>query len=138
MIFLDPHTTQSSGSVNNKSNDQERKIDNSYHCQFASRLHILQMDPSVAVVMALINFYHSIHFCYCILVTHLFFVQCFLCRNEEEFNSLCSLLKDNLLSTGKQPLFEICEERTDHWRTVHPRELKAESSNSKSLPFNGE
>ncbi len=50
VIFLDPHTTQSSGTVNEKKTEQERKIDGTYHCQYASRLHILQMDPSVAVV----------------------------------------------------------------------------------------
>lgn len=73
------------------------------------------------------------------LLLFLFFLQCFLCRFESEFDSLCDLLKDNLLSTGKQPLFEICGEKTDHWRrNFHPGELKAESSSSKSLPFNGE
>ncbi|XKL61028.1 hypothetical protein PGB90_008085 [Kerria lacca] len=109
VIFLDPHTTQVSGTVNNKETEQERKIDNSYHCQYASRLHILQMDPSVAV--------------------------CFLCREESEFDSLCELIKEKLLSTGKQPLFEICEERSDQWQMTHSHELKSESSNS-SFSFN--
>lgn len=52
VIFLDPHTTQPFGTVQNKLKEQERKIDCTYHCQNASRLPILQMDPSVAVVSA--------------------------------------------------------------------------------------
>lgn len=107
VIFLDPHTTQPSGHVGFKKTEQERKLDRTYHCEFASRLHILQMDPSVAV--------------------------CFLCRSEKEFDSLCQLIKENLVGAGKQPLFEICEERGDFWRIARPRELKAENSNSNSL-----
>lgn len=50
VIFLDPHTTQQIGFINNKDEEHEKKTDCSYHCQQASRLHILNMDPSVAVV----------------------------------------------------------------------------------------
>ncbi|XP_065207751.1 cysteine protease ATG4B [Planococcus citri] len=91
VIFLDPHTTQPFGSVQYKQKEQERKTDCTYHCQNASRLPLVQMDPSVAA--------------------------CFLCRVESEFDSLCELIKENLLSTTNQPLIEICEER-DHWRTT--------------------
>jgi hypothetical protein len=53
VIFLDPHTTQSIGVVNGKEHQHEWKMDSSYHCSQASRLHIMQMDPSVAVVSRL-------------------------------------------------------------------------------------
>lgn len=52
VIFLDPHTTQSIGVVGGKEHEHEKKMDSSYHCSQASRLHIMQMDPSVAVVSA--------------------------------------------------------------------------------------
>jgi len=50
VIFLDPHTTQQACSVVGKDNETERLADLTYHCQYASRLHILQVDPSLAVV----------------------------------------------------------------------------------------
>lgn len=50
MIFLDPHTTQKAGSVDQKSDDNETEFDGTYHCKFASRIPILEMDPSVALV----------------------------------------------------------------------------------------
>ncbi|XP_039279999.1 cysteine protease ATG4B isoform X2 [Nilaparvata lugens] len=89
VIFLDPHTTQQIGSINNKDEDSEKKLDCSYHCQQASRLHILNMDPSVAVS--------------------------FFCRNETEFDQLCQQIRDHLVVPEKQPLFEICDNRQEKW-----------------------
>ncbi|RZF44322.1 hypothetical protein LSTR_LSTR006872 [Laodelphax striatellus] len=90
VIFLDPHTTQQIGSVNNKDEDGERKLDCSYHCQQASRLHMLNMDPSVAVS--------------------------FFCRNEADFDQLCQQIRDHpLLPSEKQPLFKICKSRKEKW-----------------------
>lgn len=60
VIFLDPHTTQSIGVVESKEQEHERKMDSSYHCQQANRLHILHMDPSVAVVSCIFYLlYHT-------------------------------------------------------------------------------
>lgn len=125
VIFLDPHTTQPSGNVQNKETEQERKLDSTYHCQFASRLHILQLDPSVALVRMKCK--------YCnipsrtLFERHLF-PQCFLCRSESEFDSLCELIKENLLSSGKQPLFEVCEERRIPWNTAHQFESRSDTN----------
>lgn len=50
MIYLDPHTTHKAGTVNNKNLEEEIDLDSTYHCKYASRMNILSMDPSVAVV----------------------------------------------------------------------------------------
>ncbi|KAI4488764.1 hypothetical protein M0802_011274 [Mischocyttarus mexicanus] len=44
VIYLDPHTTQRSASV-----DDERNVDLTYHCKSASRISITKIDPSVAL-----------------------------------------------------------------------------------------
>jgi cysteine protease ATG4 len=53
VVYLDPHTTQPAGLVEDKDQDHEKALDASYHCQYASRMHILHMDPSVAAVRKL-------------------------------------------------------------------------------------
>jgi cysteine protease ATG4 len=53
VIYLDPHTTQPAGFVEEKEQEHEKAFDASYHCQYASRMHILLMDPSVAAVRKL-------------------------------------------------------------------------------------
>lgn len=50
MIYLDPHTTQKSGSIEDKMNEEEIEMDTTYHCKSASRIPITSMDPSVALV----------------------------------------------------------------------------------------
>lgn len=50
VIYLDPHTTQRTGCVEGKENEEQVEMDSTYHCKRASRINILQMDPSVAVV----------------------------------------------------------------------------------------
>ncbi|KAK9510581.1 hypothetical protein O3M35_005328 [Rhynocoris fuscipes] len=86
VIFLDPHTTQSIR--DRKEPHGYDKMDSSYHCQQASRLHILHMDPSVAVG--------------------------FFCKTEADFDSLCKNIRDRIM-VEKQPLFELTEERPDMW-----------------------
>jgi hypothetical protein len=39
--------------VEEKEQEHEKAFDASYHCQYASRMHILHMDPSVAAVRKL-------------------------------------------------------------------------------------
>ncbi|KAK9870398.1 hypothetical protein WA026_007967 [Henosepilachna vigintioctopunctata] len=88
VIYLDPHTTQRAGSVNNKDIEEEIEQDLTYHCKYASRMNILNMDPSVAV--------------------------CFLCKTEAEFVDLCQLIRENLM-TERTPLFEISIEKPKEW-----------------------
>lgn len=91
VIFLDPHTTQPMGLVEDKEQEHEKALDASYHCQYASRMHVMHMDPSVAA--------------------------CFFCRTEDEFDLLCRLIQERL-QPEKQPLFELCSERPRHWSPV--------------------
>ncbi|XP_077285248.1 autophagy-related 4a isoform X2 [Arctopsyche grandis] len=88
ILYLDPHTTQKAGYIENKLTSDQRDIDATYHCKFASRIPILAMDPSVAV--------------------------CFLCHTKSEFDDLCLNLESGVMKEG-QPLFEMCEERPLHW-----------------------
>lgn len=88
VIYLDPHTTQKSGPIENKVTDDQKEMDASYHCKYASRIPILSMDPSVAV--------------------------CFLCRTVEDFEELCHTITESLMRES-QPLFELCELRPPHW-----------------------
>ncbi|XP_071450537.1 cysteine protease ATG4B isoform X2 [Hetaerina americana] len=93
VIFLDPHTTQPTASLPEEKSyiklDQVEATDNSYHCSFASRCHILGMDPSVAV--------------------------CFFCPTEKDFDSLCSQIQQQIVLPERQPLFELCSDRSCHW-----------------------
>ncbi|XP_039763761.1 cysteine protease ATG4B [Pararge aegeria] len=88
VIYLDPHTTQRSGLVENKMTDEQKEMDCTYHCKYASRIPMLYMDPSVAV--------------------------CFLCRTKSDFNELCLTIETKLMKES-QPLFEICDKRPAHW-----------------------
>lgn len=49
-LYLDPHTTQKSGSVGSKSNESEIEMDETFHNKFALRIPFSAMDPSSAVV----------------------------------------------------------------------------------------
>lgn len=80
VIYLDPHTTQRSASI-----EEDREIDLTYHCKFASRIPITDIDPSVAL--------------------------CFFCATERDFKSMCKMMQEELLEPEKQPLFELCAER---------------------------
>ncbi|XP_063232810.1 cysteine protease ATG4B [Bacillus rossius redtenbacheri] len=92
VVYLDPHTTQPAGLVEEKEQEHEKAVDATYHCQYASRMHILQMDPSVAV--------------------------CFFCRTEKEFDELCRLIQERLVGPEKQPLFELSRDRPQQWSPV--------------------
>lgn len=59
VIFLDPHTTQRYGCVNQKLDENEVDMDLTYHCHAASRIPITGIDPSVALVSKLnLSCYH--------------------------------------------------------------------------------
>ncbi|XP_011306547.1 cysteine protease ATG4B [Fopius arisanus] len=89
VIFLDPHTTQRFGCVEQKIEQDEVDLDQTYHCKAASRIPITGIDPSVAL--------------------------CFFCATEKEFKSLCRSMQNELITPEKQPLFELCAERPAHW-----------------------
>ncbi|XP_049868971.1 cysteine protease ATG4B [Pectinophora gossypiella] len=88
VIYLDPHTTQRSGLVETKTTDEQKEMDCTYHCRFASRIPMIAMDPSVAV--------------------------CFVCRTRSDFEELCDTIQNKLM-VETQPLFELCEKRPSHW-----------------------
>lgn len=54
---MDPHITQKSGSVENKTSEEEMEMDVTYHCKLASRIPIMEMDPSVALVSIVYDVY---------------------------------------------------------------------------------
>lgn len=99
VIFLDPHTTQRSGFVERKENEDEADLDITYHCKHASRINILAMDPSVAI--------------------------CFFCQSEEDFDNLCVRIQNEIITADKQPLFEICFERPKEWSPVEDIAVEA-------------
>ncbi|XP_065347077.1 cysteine protease ATG4B [Cloeon dipterum] len=82
LICLDPHKTQQAVRVTKECSKED---DMSFHCQFATRSPILDLDPSMAI--------------------------CFFCATESDLDKLCQLLHDNLVVNEKQPLFVICSER---------------------------
>ncbi|XP_057337781.1 cysteine protease ATG4B isoform X2 [Microplitis mediator] len=92
VIYLDPHTTQRYGCVNQKIDENDNEMDLTYHCKAASRIPITGMDPSVAL--------------------------CFFCATEKDFKSLCRSMQSELITPEKQPLFELCAERPAHWSPV--------------------
>ena len=55
VIYLDPHTTQKFGIVDQKMDDNDAEIDATYHCKTASRIPITGMDPSVALVSTIFD-----------------------------------------------------------------------------------
>ncbi|KAL4715162.1 hypothetical protein ACJJTC_012209 [Scirpophaga incertulas] len=97
VIYLDPHTTQKSGFVETKTTDEQKEMDCTYHCKYASRIPILAMDPSVAV--------------------------CFLCRTKSDFGELCETIEKSLMTDGS-PLFEMCETRPSHWGPLDDIDLQ--------------
>ncbi|KAL5279547.1 ATG4A family protein [Megaselia abdita] len=50
VLFLDPHTTQRSGSVGNKASQTEVEFDETFHQKYAGKLNFQNMDPSLAIV----------------------------------------------------------------------------------------
>ncbi|KAG8225124.1 hypothetical protein J437_LFUL006147 [Ladona fulva] len=108
VIFLDPHTTQPVAPLPDEKSyfplERIENADGSYHCPAASRIHILGMDPSVAV--------------------------CFLCPTEKDFDNLCSQIEEQLVLPERQPLFELCKERPGHWS---PTEESCSSTATSSL-----
>lgn len=55
VLFLDPHTTQRSGSVGQKTSQDEIDFDVTFHQRYAGRIQFTHMDPSLAVVSIGLN-----------------------------------------------------------------------------------
>lgn len=55
VLYLDPHTTQRSGSVGQKTSQDEVDFDATFHQRYAGRIGFQQMDPSMAMVGLLLN-----------------------------------------------------------------------------------
>ncbi|KAG7199641.1 hypothetical protein KM043_014235 [Ampulex compressa] len=104
VIYLDPHTTQRSGSIGEKQHDEEVEMDATYHCKSASRISITDMDPSVAL--------------------------CFFCATEKDFKSLCRSMQEELITPEKQPLLELCAERLAHWSPAEDAASEAIAASS--------
>lgn len=49
-LYLDPHTTQRSGSVGTKTSQTEKEFDETFHKKNAGKLNFQNMDPSLAIV----------------------------------------------------------------------------------------
>lgn len=49
-LYLDPHTTQATGSVGDKSTPEEMESDETFHQKYAGRIGFKTMDPSLALV----------------------------------------------------------------------------------------
>jgi len=49
-IYLDPHTNQKSCTIGEKSTEQEKEADLTYHCDSPRLMPIKNIDPSLALV----------------------------------------------------------------------------------------
>ncbi|XP_062867225.1 cysteine protease ATG4A isoform X2 [Trichomycterus rosablanca] len=91
LIYLDPHTTQSAV-------DSETGCiidDQSYHCQRSPhRMKITSLDPSVALG--------------------------FFCKSEEDFNSWCNQVQQEILKKRNLRMFELVEKHPSHWPPFVP------------------
>ncbi|XP_076306730.1 cysteine protease ATG4B-like isoform X1 [Tachypleus tridentatus] len=101
VVFLDPHTTQPATVL-----DTDSPSDESYHCCYASRMDVSQLDPSIAL--------------------------CFYCRSEADFDNWCNHVYKLLIASEKQPLFELSKERPSHWPSVETEQAQGGST---SLDF---
>ncbi|KAI1902598.1 hypothetical protein AGOR_G00017580 [Albula goreensis] len=91
LIYLDPHTTQ----VAVESEPGVAVDDQSYHCQRSPRrMKALSLDPSVALG--------------------------FFCKTEEEFDSWCSLVQQEILKKRNLRVFELVEKHPPHWPPFVP------------------
>ncbi|KAL9963595.1 hypothetical protein ACROYT_G027118 [Oculina patagonica] len=88
LLYLDPHTTQQA--VNPERMSQIP--DESYHCVYPSRLNISDLDPSIALG--------------------------FFCNTEEEFDDLCTQIREHILSGHRRPMLELANDRPPHWPSL--------------------
>ncbi|XP_060792557.1 cysteine protease ATG4A [Neoarius graeffei] len=91
LIYLDPHTTQSAV-------DLETDLgvdDQSFHCyRSPHRMKITSLDPSVALG--------------------------FFCKSEEDFDSWCNQVQQEILKKRNLRMFELVEKHPSHWPPFVP------------------
>ncbi|KAL2094565.1 hypothetical protein ACEWY4_009284 [Coilia grayii] len=91
LIYLDPHNTQPA--VDSESGTLVDDL--SYHCQRTPhRMKITSLDPSVALG--------------------------FFCRSEEDFDSWCNLVQQEILKKRNLRMFELVEKHPSHWPPFVP------------------
>lgn len=88
-LFLDPHTTQNSGTVGHKLEEEEIQMDETYHRKYAMRINFRHIDPSLAIG--------------------------FLTKTRTDFDQLCDRLGAIFATPGRQALFEISRKRLTPW-----------------------
>jgi len=92
VLYLDPHTTQRTGVVGQKTVAGEQDYDETYHQKHAARLSFSAMDPSLAV--------------------------CFLCKTSDSFETLLTKFREEVLGLCSPALFEISQTRAVDWDTT--------------------
>uniref|UniRef100_A0A8C1R656 Cysteine protease n=1 Tax=Cyprinus carpio TaxID=7962 RepID=A0A8C1R656_CYPCA len=103
LIYLDPHTTQQAVDTESGS----AVDDQSYHCQRTPhRMKITSLDPSVALVRAQITCSNAF--------------MGFFCKSEEDFDSWCDLVQQELLKKRNLRMFELVEKHPSHWPPFVP------------------
>uniref|UniRef100_A0A673ZDQ0 Cysteine protease n=1 Tax=Salmo trutta TaxID=8032 RepID=A0A673ZDQ0_SALTR len=91
LIYLDPHTTQSAGEAEAGSGVD----DQSYHClRSPRRMKITNLDPSVALG--------------------------FFCKSEDDFDSWCNLVQQEIQMKRNLRMFELVENHPPHWPPFVP------------------
>lgn len=108
----DPHTTQRSGSIGDKSTDVEVEMDDTFHQKYAARINFIEMDPSLALV-TYSSVWNLLHNLTALLRYDL--LQCFLCKTKTEFTELCKRFHSDIVDAGIQPLFEITKTGHAPW-----------------------
>ncbi|KAK2154818.1 hypothetical protein LSH36_256g02042 [Paralvinella palmiformis] len=89
LVYLDPHTTHNFTDIT--SPDQ---TDDTFHCDYVSRMKIIDLDPSIAL-----GFY---------------------CGSESSFMDLCQRIKVGIIQKENTPMFELHEHRPPHWPSFQP------------------
>uniref|UniRef100_A0A8C7UJZ3 Cysteine protease n=1 Tax=Oncorhynchus mykiss TaxID=8022 RepID=A0A8C7UJZ3_ONCMY len=91
LIYLDPHTTQSAVEAEAGSGVD----DQSYHClRSPRRMKITNLDPSVALG--------------------------FFCKSEDDFDSWCNLVQQEIQMKRNLRMFELVENHPPHWPPFVP------------------
>ncbi|XP_076131237.1 cysteine protease ATG4A isoform X1 [Alosa pseudoharengus] len=90
LIYLDPHNTQPA--VDSESGTIVD--DQSYHCQRTPHMKITSLDPSVALG--------------------------FFCKSEEDFDSWCNLIQQEILKKRNLRMFELVDKHPSHWPPFVP------------------
>ncbi|XP_078738932.1 cysteine protease ATG4B-like, partial [Lampetra fluviatilis] len=87
LLYLDPHTCQNAVEPDSTS----RLADSSFHCPRASRIHITQLDPSIALG--------------------------FFCKTESDWSNFVTKV---VVARSSLPMFELIPSRPLHWPPFVP------------------